>query len=375
MKLANLKAKEQDLLRQINLYDKEIEESRKSLMVEVEKKKNERKSIQVNSSSLELDSSSKSSSSSVVKNIINYESDDSLLKERCQFLNVSDKITCVDGKKYFCPITELNNEDKPPYKLKKTAIKSKQNHRRFTNNFDSVKIDNYKLTNEVCEVLPSYKKPIEIEVNTLKESHEIQTEVSNILIKSPSMDTLVHTLNDVEDLIEKTLSNKKNEDIQDQEILKTVYNQELYLENNTNTENLTILYPNTNHNHSNTSSSNKSNIQRNLFIDFNENGNSLCVNKENRMNEFETLSIEIGVDDDYSPDFISDDNISMVQGSYDVNINDDNIIIEFHDREQNNESSYEEERSEGEVMFEEKTFIEQYSVDSDLVSKTKNIFR
>lgn len=38
LRLENLKAKEQDLLKQIELYDKKIEESKKSLMVDVEKK-------------------------------------------------------------------------------------------------------------------------------------------------------------------------------------------------------------------------------------------------------------------------------------------------------------------------------------------------
>jgi len=152
LKLENLKAKEQDLLKQINLYDKKIEESRKSLMVEIKNK-----SIFKSKSSIKNHSSS-TNSSSILQNVINNENVDN------QYMDESDRITLIDGKTYFYPIVTDTSCDysislnKSINELQKKNInESKENHNnKYTNNFDSVNIDSYKLTEQSFQSLESF---------------------------------------------------------------------------------------------------------------------------------------------------------------------------------------------------------------------------
>jgi len=394
LKLENLKAKEQELLKQINLYDKKIEESRKSLMVEIKKK-----NMHVPKSSMKNDSSSSTNSScSVLQNIINYENDHS------QHMYRSDKITRTDGKKYFYPITANEECDhsislnKPVNELqKKNIYKSKENHDMHTNNFDSVNnIDSYNCIEQsfqsletipVCEGVQLHEKHTAKEVNASNKSHKIENEV-NIFFESQPQKTLdIHTSNDLKvNLKEETHSCEVNEIIDnginlDVSLCKysnpnkimseTSNNQELYLEKD-NKKSL-IIHNNTNSFNTSSISSDNGSIQRNLIVILNENDTDVCEMQKNSVSQFEEPNYKIGLEDIYSPDFTSDEYTSEFQGSYQFNKNDS--IIESNDSEQSNETSYEEDRSEGEIIFEDKTFIEQYSDDhGDFVSKIIKLY-
>jgi len=390
LKLENLKAKEQDLLKQINAYDKKIEESRKSLMVEIKKK-----NMYVSKSSMKNDSSSSTNSNgSVLQNIINYENDHS------QRMHESDGITQTDGKKYFYPIAidkecdhSILSLDKPINEFKKKNVfKSKENHDMHAVNFDSVNIDTYNFKEQsfqsletipVCEDVQLHEEHTAKEVNDSNKSHEIETEV-DILSKFLPQNTLdIHTSNDLKVNLKKethslevneTIDNGKNVDnplckysIPNNIVSETSNNQELYLK----TDNKKSLIIHDNFNLSNTSSSDSSAIHRNLIV--NENDTDVCEMQKNIVNQFEEHNYEMGLDDIYSPDFTSDEYTSEFQQSYQFNKNDN--IIESNDSEQSNETSYEEDRSEGEIIFEDKTFIEQYLDDrGDFVSKIVKLY-
>jgi len=369
------------------LYDKKIEESRKSLMVEIKKK-----NIHVSKSSIKNDSSSSTNSScSVLQNIINYGNDHS------QQIYKSDKMTRTDEKKYVYPVTTDEECDhsislnKPLNELqKKNVYKLKENYDMNSNNFDSVNIDSYNCIEQsfqsletipVCESVHSHEKHTANEVNASNKSHEIENE-KNILFESQPQKTLdVHISNDLKVNLKeethscelnKTIDNDINLDISsckysisNKIMSETSNNQELYLE----TDNKKSLIIHDNINSSNTSSiSSDSDIQKNSTVSLNENDSDVCELQKNSISQFEEPNDKMELDDIYSPDFTSDEYTSEFQGSYQFNKN--YSIIESNDSEQSNETSYEEERSEGEIIFEDKTFIEQYSDDrGDFVSK------
>lgn len=372
----NLKAKEQDLLKQIELYDKKIEESKKSLLVEIEKKK-----IQ-----LKHESSSKRSKYSILQNIIKNDSDHAVDKLNEHF-HSSDRTMWVDGNKFFYPIERkksINQNFSSPEKPvngQTNVIKSNSNHDKCTNNHDLEDIDGQpqfqSIETNCCEVVLLPKDLTATEIKTLKESDEIQTDINNIVFKSQPINDLV------ESLIKETQSNKCNGvndtnvislsdcSVQNLKMPDISSNQELYLEKNTCTDKLSVSYGNINNNHSSSSSSSISNSQRKLFEDFNENNNNLCEKNGSNVNALEVSNNEIEVHNDYSLDFTLDENTSECQKLNELG--EHNNIIELPDKEQNSESSYEEERSEGDVMFEDKTFIEHFSDDSYLVSKKKSL--
>ncbi|XP_003241790.1 centrosome-associated protein 350-like [Acyrthosiphon pisum] len=147
---------------------------------------------------------------------------------------------------------------------------------------------------------------------------------------------------------------------------ETSINQELCLE--TDNKNSLIIHNNIKSSNTSSISSDSGSIQRNLIVNLNENDTDVCEMKKNSIRQFEEPNYKIRLEDVYSPDFTSDEYTSEFQGSYQFNKNDN--IIESNDSEQSNETSYEEDRSEGEILFEDKTFIEQYSDDhGDFVQK------
>lgn len=361
-------------------------------MVEIKKK-----NMHVPKSSIKNDSSSSTNSScSVLQNIINYENDQS------QHIYKSDKITRTDRKKYLYPVTTDDECDhsislnKPLNELqKKNAYKSKENHDMHTNNFDSVNIDGCNCIEQslqsletipVCESVQLHEKHTAKEVNASNKSHEIENEV-NILFESQPQKTLnINTSNYLKVNLKeethscevnKTIDNDINLDIfscnysiPNKIMSETSNNQELYLE----TDNKKSLIIHNNNNSSNTSSiSSNSAIQRNLTVNLNENDSDVCEMQKNSISQFEEPNDKMELDDIYSPDFTSDEYTSEFQGSFKFNKNDS--IIESNDSERSNETSYEEERSEGEIIFEDKTFIEQCSDDrGDLVSRVIKLY-
>jgi len=151
---------------------------------------------------------------------------------------------------------------------------------------------------------------------------------------------------------------------------ETSNNQELYLETD-NKKSLSI-HNNINSNTSSISSDSGS-VQRNLIVNLNNNDTDVCEMQKNSVIQFEEPNYKIGLEDIYSPDFTSDEYTSEFQGSYQFNKHEN--IIELNDSEQSNETSYEEDRSEGEIIFEDKTFIEQCSDDhGDFVSKIIKLY-
>ncbi|XP_025202491.1 centrosome-associated protein 350-like [Melanaphis sacchari] len=385
LRLENLKAKEQDLLKQINLYDKKIEESRKSLIVEIKKKNlHESKSSIINHSFLT------NSNFSVLQNIINYENDYD------QHMNESDKITWTDGKKYFYPTATDTACDqnislnKPVNELqKKNVNKSKENYNMYKNNFDSVNIDSCKPTeqsfqslesNAVCEDIQLHRKHTEKEINDSKKCHEIEID-GNILLKPQLPNTLnIQASNNLKlNLKEETHPCKiTDNDINlDTPLCRHSFSNQIISEISNNqepclkTDDNKSLITHDNINCSNTASpSDRSVNQSKLLVNLMKNDTNVCEKQENSISQFEVPNYKIGLDDIYSSDFTSDDYTSNFQGSYQFNKNDN--IIELNDSEQSNETSYEEERSEGEIIFEDKTFIEQYSDDHNDFVQMKN---
>lgn len=312
MRLENLKAKEQNLLKQIELYDKKIEESKKSLMVDIEKK-----NIQI-----KHDFSSENS---------NYFYPVEIKK------SVDHNITLLEK-----PMNEKN-----------IVIKSKTNFNKSTDDRSLENTNDFNLETNVCKVELLPKEVSARDAKTLKESVEIiQTGINNIFLKSQPSN--IH----VESSIKEIQPNKLNT------ITPNISNyQESYLENNKNSEKLPISCSSIDNNYSDISSSSNSDYERKFFVDFNETDN-VCKKNKNNTNSLEVSNNDIEVDNDYSLDFTSVENTSECQKSYDN-------IKELQDEEKNDESSsYEEERSEGDIMFEDKTFIEQFSDDGDEVSKS-----
>jgi len=375
LRLENLKAREHDLLKQIELYDKKIEASRKSLKVEIEKK-----SIQVKNYSIKHNLSSQYSCSSI-NNVINYENAHAL-KGNDQNLHSLDKITTTDEDKYVYPIVTKNFNicDKLICELKE-RISTKQN--KYLNEYnkncslkkkDICNVESQLLqsleTNQSHKAVPLHKQPTIVEDNNL--IHDIQTEVKNVPLKSQLVN--ISTLNDHGDnLKEETYSNKIRNvvvlNLENPLPMQCISNQDVsidlnYLEKNKRIEKSIISNESINDDHSNfntnVSSSNVSSCQKKRFVNVNENDMNICENK------LEVLNNEIEVEsmDDYSPDFTSESQESHKNNKK---------MIDLLNEDQNIESSFEEDRSEGDVIFEDRTFIEQYSSDNDTVSKNNNI--
>lgn len=269
--LENLKAKEKDLLKEIELYDKKIEESKKSLMVEIQKK-----NIQVIKSS--LSQNSKYSNKSILQNKISYTNS---LEKNNQHINK----TMPEIKK------DISFDDPASVIHQKIDIKTKNDFTNCTNKCDSVKFNNYKLKNQTFQFLKTnqmddknlllHRQTSIIEDNTLKKSHDVQTEINK-----------------------------------------------------------------------------------------NENDKILCEKKQNYICQFNILKNAIRTNNDDSSDFTSDESISEFHVLSELNKYDCNIE-ELLNKEENKESSYEEEKSEGDIMIEDKIFIEHYS-NNDLVRKNYN---
>jgi len=127
LKLENLKNIEHDILKQIDLYDKNIEASKKNLIVETE-----RKSVyQTKHCSLKLDSPSKYVSQKI-KNNENYQT----LKVNSRQLHASHRQMRTDGHKYSYPIAteKSNNHVDTSEDKQNVAIITKQNFNKYKNN-------------------------------------------------------------------------------------------------------------------------------------------------------------------------------------------------------------------------------------------------
>jgi len=337
LKLESLKAKEQDILKQIELYDKKIEESKKSLMVDIEKKSNQVKQYSIKHG---LFSKNFPTCSTQTQNIENDHSQ-----------NVLNKITSTN----FCV-----PQDKQLIQLKSTELK--ENFSGSTNDdCESEKLIDCKSknhpvqfseTDQTHRVVPLHKEEIVTKNCILKEYNKIQTEV-DIAPFSFQQKGLTHkSNNDKNSLKNKSCSRTINK----------VSNTSDLPEKISSTEKITTSFESMNNNHSNTNLS-KNNMFQKVLIDSHQHLDDGVSQLKVSINE-----TEIGSVDAYSLDFMSDDNSSESQGSYEfLRIN--NNMIDEHNSDQNNESSYEEDRSEGDVMFEDKTFIEQYSSDHEPVSK------
>jgi hypothetical protein len=363
-------------LKQIELYDNKIEKSKKNLLAEVEKK-----NIQLTKSSMKHDSSSKQSKFSIFEKV-NYDYDRATEKHG-QNLPMSDKITWTDGKEFFYPkITNQtsNNELKTlksAYELpQQNAFTPIKHLSLFSNNSNSIIVDYSKLrkqlfqyleTNKVCETVPLQNDSTILEVNSFKESQYIQSNSQSVEISSHP--TKNHEVNLQEDNFSCNINDVHinpegrlcEYSIPHVEMLNKKNNQDSHIENNTNVLNITTSCSSIN-NDSSTSSSTSSNIQRTP----NENDNNLFEEKEDNVSRYNILNIET---DDYSTDFTSDENTPEFLRLNEINKH--NSIIESQMTEEN-ESSYEEERSEGDIMFEDKTFIEKYSGCSDVVNINNN---
>lgn len=365
-------------MKQIELYDNKIEKSKKNLLAEVENK-----NIQLTKCSIKHDSSSNQSKSSSFEKVVNYDSTHASEKHS-KHLPISDKIT--DGKQFFYPIaTNLSSSNElkflnPVHELpQQNNLSPKEHFSLYTNNNNSVNVDYNKLrkqlfqsldTSQVCETVPLQNKSSILAVNNFEESQDNQSESQTV--KTPN-----HPLNHLgKNLKEEIVPFKMNDvhlnskvplceySIPLKEMSYTINNQELHLEKNTNTQNLTTSCNNVN-NDSSTSSSTSCNIQRTPK----ENDNNLYKENEDNVSQLNLLNNET---EDYSSDFTSDENTPELERFYEINKH--NTIIESQVIEEN-ESSYEEERSEGDIMFEDKTFIEQYSDFSDLVSVNNNLYK
>lgn len=370
-----LKVKEQELLKQIELYDSKIEKSKKNLLAEVEKK-----NIELTKSSMKHDFSSKQSNSSDFEKVnygYNYATE-----KHGQNLSMTDNITWTDGKEFFYPITTNQSSKNELKTLKSTyelpqqnAFIPKKNFSFFSNNSNSVKVDYNKLrkqlfqyleTNKVCETVPLQNDSTILEGNNFKESQVIQSKSQSVEISSHLSNNLgIHLkednfscninnghLNSKVPLCEYSIPlvempNKKNY-------------QDIHIEKNIN---ITTSCSGINNDFS-ASSSTSSNIQRIL----NENDINSFEEKKDNVSRFSMLNSET---DDYSTDFTSDENTPEFLGLNEIKKH--NIIIKSQMTEEN-ESSYEEERSEGDIMFEDHTFIEKYVGCSELVNiKNYNI--
>lgn len=364
LRLENLKAKEQNLLKQIESYDRKIEESKKSLMIEIESK-----NMQTTKSSKKLDifSSSNHSNISIFQNITNYKNNYSS-ETHSSHSQASDRKMPADEKNpnafqdttnYDTPVKSQHEiVTKPKLKFIDNITINNNNKRR---SLQSLEI------NQVHKSVPLLKEPTTVKVNNSKESLKNLTDTNSNILKYHSVDTLIHTsrnlgenskvethLNNLNEVGNSTEVFSYNYSVSNQKMSNTSDDPELSSEKNLINEILKNSLDDITHNYSTTSSSNYSSIQRQFSFDPNVNDNEV-------------------LDEHYSPDFTSDDNTSEVHKLSKFSKHDTNVI-ESSDEAQNNESSYEEERSEGDVMFEDKTFIEHHSDSSDSVSKKINLY-
>lgn len=330
MKLESLKAKEQDILKQIELYDKKIEESKRSLMVDIEIMSNQVKQYSINHGSF---SKNVPTCNTQTQNIENDHSQ-----------NVLNKITytnhCVPQDKQL--IQQMSGE------LKENLSRSTNNDCK-SEKLSDCKSENHYVqlseTNQTWGVVPLHKEEIVTENDVLKEYNKIQT-----------IDIVPLNFQQ-KDVFENNLKNKSCSCT-----INKVLNNSDWPEKINSTEKITTSFESMNDNHSNTNLS-KNNMLQKVHLDSHKNLDDGVSQLEVSINETEVRSV-----DAYSLDFMSDDNSSESQGSYEfLRVN--NNMIDEHNSDQNNESSYEADRSEGDVMFEDKTFIEQYSSGHDPVSK------
>lgn len=369
--LENLKAKEQGLLKQIEFYDKQIEESKKCLMTDVEKKSSRTSKCSTN----QMFPSTQTANSNF-QNTINTES-------HCLSVDCSSKSHAVDkmrliknDDKSFSPITTINlnnhnisSQDEIVRKLKQKVVDELKENLiiNFTNH--SITENNYD-----GEIIPLHEESIVIEIDNLKKSQENSSIPQFVSQKSQLTERLAPSLLNHEDISKQDYPTKINKVVDlDSELSshKRANHNPFILDISDNqtvnhcVENSTTCYENLKDNHPKTSMPDHSNSQRKCFVKINDN---VCSKTMNNVNQLEILNNEIKTDsiDGYSPDFTSDENTSEFQEPHKCLKNDKAIGLHYDD--QSNESSYEEDRSEGEVVFEEKTFIERYSDDNDLVS-------
>lgn len=378
LKLENLKIKEQELLKQIELYDKQIEELKKSLLVEIEQK-----SIQVMKNySIKHNSSSKNSTTSDVQNI-GYENNYNKSEQNNQNSHVSNKIVHNKNKeKYVCPVTTNNSincnvpQDKLIGELQQNVIvELKENFKKYKN-INSEEIDICKFandsfqsseTNQVCEILLLHQDPTVIKHDTLKHFNNSRTEINIVSLNVQPAGTLTHASNNNENRSVSNLETNKVvilnlKHLQD---VPDTYNDQ---EKNSIIKSL-ITCKNINYNNSDSSLSSSSHLQKIPVIDSTKNINDICVKKDNNIIQWETSNNETKIEsmNDYSPDFTSDENSSEFQENT-------NSVINVHDNDKNSESSYEEDRSEEEIMFENETFIKSYLNDNNTVSDSSFLF-
>lgn len=374
LKLENLKIKEQELLKQIEYYDKQIEELKRSLLVEIE-----RKSIQVMKNYSIKHNSSKNSTTSDVQNIICYENNYNESEQNSQNSHVSNKIIHnKNKKKYVCPVTTNHSinfnvpQDKLICELQQNVIvQLKENFKNYIN-INSEEIDICKLanesfqsseTNQVCEILLLHQEPTVIKRDTLKHFNNNQTEINIVSLNVQPADILTHAS-----------SNNENRSVSNLETNKVVILNLKHLQDKPNTDydnqeknsiiKSSITCKNINYNNSDSNLSISSHLQKIPVIDSIKDINDICVKKDNNTIQCEISNNETKIEymDDYSPDFTSDENSSEFQENT-------NSMINIHDNDKNSESSYEEDRSEEEIMFENKTFIKSYLNNNNTVSK------
>lgn len=372
LKLENLKIKEQELLKQIELYDKQIEELKKSLLVEIE-----RKSVQVvKNYSLKHNSSSKNATTSNVQNIICYENNYNKSGQNSHNSHASNK----NKEKYMCPVTTNNsiNCNMPQGKLicelqQNVIVELKENFKKYINinseeNICKLANESFQSpgTNQVCEILFLHQEPTVIKRDTLKQFNNSQTEINIVSLNVQPVGTLTHASN-----------NNENRSVSNLETNKVVILNLKHLQDKPDTYDnqeknsiikSSITCKNTNYNHSDSSLSSSSHLQKIPVIDFTKNINDICVKKDNNIIQWEISNNETKIEsmDDYSSDFTSDENPSEFQNT--------NSMVNVHENDKNSESSYEEDRSEEEIMFENKTFIKSYLNNNNTVSEISYLF-
>lgn len=339
LKLQSLKAKEQYILKQIELYDKKIEESKESLLVDIEKKKYLIKQCSF--------SRNVTTSNTQIQNIESKkqhtENDHSqIIPEKMSYIDCN-----VPLDKQL--IQQINAELKENFsKLEKPNDCKHENH--------SVKLSEMNQTSGVV----SLPKEANITKNYVLQE-EIQTDVDNIVpLNSQPEEVLIHKSNDYGNNFKRiTCSNA----------IKKVLNNCDEQEKSSSTESITTY-----ESMKNTSLSRNSIPQKIHLLDSHKILNDVFDEKNDNVSQLEVSNNETEVRsvDEYSLDFMSDDNSSKSPGFYDLRMTNINII-DVNNSDQSDESSYEEDRSEGDVMFEDKTFIEQYSSGHDPVSK-RNLF-
>lgn len=372
-KLANLKTKEQELLKQIELYDKKIEKLKKSLLVEIEEKSTQA----IKNYSIKHMSSSKNSTTSDVQNIIGYENNYNKLEQNGQNSHVSNKIIHNKNKEKYdvCPITTNNSiscdvpQDKLICELQQN-VELKENFKKYIN-INSEEIDICKLanesfqsseTNQFSEIVLLHQEPIVIKHDKMKHFNNSQTEINIVSLNVQPAGTLTHASNNYEN---KSISNLERN--------KVVIFSLKHLQDMPNTyddrEKNSITYKNININNSNSSLSNSNHLQKIPVVDSTKNINDICLKKDNNIIQWEISNNKTKIEsiDDYSSDFTLDENSSEFQEN-------NNSVINLDDNDKNSVSSYEEDRSEEEIMFENKTYIKSYLNSNNPVSENSNLF-